>query len=41
MSRYMLEKFSFPDFYALFVALPFIVIGCVAGWRVSGSRPRR
>jgi len=33
MSRYMLEKFSFPDFYAVFVALPFLVIGCVAGWQ--------
>ena len=29
----MLAKFDMPEPYAIFVALPFIVIGCVAGWR--------
>ena len=32
-SRFMLVKFEMPEPYAIFVALPFIVIGCVAGWR--------
>ncbi len=32
-SRFMLEKFSFPEFYAAFIALPFLVIGSVAGWK--------
>ena len=32
-SRFMLVKFDMPEPYAIFVALPFIVIGCVAGWR--------
>ena len=29
----MLAKFEMPEPYAIFVALPFLVIGCVAGWR--------
>ena len=29
----MLVKFDMPEPYAIFVALPFIVIGCVAGWQ--------
>jgi restriction system protein len=33
VSRIVLEKFSFPGYYAIFIALPFIVIGCVAAWR--------
>ena len=33
MSRFVLVKFDIPDAYAIFVALPFIVIGCVAGWQ--------
>ena len=28
----MLAKFDMPELYAIFVALPFLVIGCVAGW---------
>jgi restriction system protein len=32
-SRFMLVKFDMPEPYAVFVALPFIVIGCVAGWQ--------
>ncbi len=32
-SRFMLVKFSMPEPYAIFVALPFLVIGCVAGWQ--------
>jgi restriction system protein len=32
-SRFVLVKFEMPEPYALFVALPFIVIGCVAGWQ--------
>jgi restriction system protein len=32
-SRFMLAKFDMPEAYAIFVALPFIVIGCVAGWK--------
>ena len=31
-SRFMLVKFDFPELYALFVALPFLVISCAAGW---------
>ena len=33
VSRFVLVKFDMPEPYALFIALPFIVIGCVAGWR--------
>ena len=33
LSRFALVKFDMPEPYAVFVALPFIVIGCVAGWR--------
>lgn len=32
-ARYLLEKFAMPGWYALFVALPFLVIGGVVGWR--------
>src|SRR5258706_8110905 len=32
-SRFVLVKFDMPEPYAIFVALPFIVIGCVAGWQ--------
>jgi restriction system protein len=32
-SRFVLVKFDMPEPYAVFVALPFIVIGCVAGWQ--------
>jgi len=32
-SRFMLAKFDMPEPYAIFVALPFLVIGCVAGWQ--------
>jgi restriction system protein len=32
-ARFMLLKFDMPELYALFVALPFLVIGSVAGWR--------
>jgi restriction system protein len=28
----MLAKFDMPEAYAIFLALPFLVIGCVAGW---------
>ena len=33
VSRFVLVKFDIPEPYAVFIALPFIVIGCVAGWR--------
>jgi len=33
VSRFMLAKFEMPEPYAIFVALPFLVIGSVAGWR--------
>jgi len=33
VARFMLSKFSLPEPYAVFVALPFLVIGCVGGWR--------
>ena len=33
LSRFVLVKFDMPEPYAVFVALPFIVIGCVAGWQ--------
>ena len=33
VSRWVLAKFDMPEPYAVFVALPFIVIGCVAGWQ--------
>ncbi len=33
VSRFVILKFDIPEAYALFVALPFLVIGCVAGWR--------
>ena len=32
-SRFMLAKFDMPELYAIFVALPFLVVSCVAGWR--------
>ena len=32
-SRFVLVKFDIPEPYAIFIALPFIVIGCVAGWQ--------
>ena len=32
-SRFMLAKFDMPEPYAIFVALPFLVISCVAAWR--------
>jgi restriction system protein len=32
-SRFMLVKFEMPELYAIFVALPFLVIGSVAGWK--------
>jgi restriction system protein len=32
-SRFMLAKFDMPELYAIFVALPFLVIGSVAGWK--------
>jgi len=32
-ARFALAHFSMPEPYAIFVALPFLVIGCVAGWR--------
>jgi len=32
-SRFMLERFAMPEGYAIFVALPFVVIGCAAGLR--------
>lgn len=33
VARFMLAKFSLPEPYAVFIALPFIVIGCVAAWQ--------
>ena len=32
-ARYVLANFSMPEAYAIFVALPFLVIGCVVAWR--------
>jgi len=32
-SRFVLVKFDMPELYAIFVALPFLVISSVAGWR--------
>jgi restriction system protein len=32
-SRFVLVKFDMPELYALFVALPFLVIGSVAAWK--------
>jgi restriction system protein len=32
-SRWMLMKFEMPELYAIFVALPFLVISGVSGWR--------
>jgi restriction system protein len=32
-SRFVLVKFDMPELYAIFVALPFLVIGSVAGWQ--------
>jgi restriction system protein len=32
-SRFVLVSFSMSELYAIFVALPFLVIACVAGWR--------
>ena len=31
--RFALLHFSIPEAYAIFIALPFLVIGCVTGWR--------
>lgn len=33
VARFFLAKFSLPEPYAVFIALPFLVIGCVAGWQ--------
>jgi restriction system protein len=33
LSRFVLVRFEFHEFYAVFVALPFLVIGSVAGWQ--------
>ena len=33
MSRFVLVKFDFHELYSVFVALPFLVIGCVAAWQ--------
>ena len=33
VSRYILARFSMPELYAIFIALPFLVIASVAGWR--------
>ncbi len=33
LSRLVLEKFDMHPLYAVFVASPFFVVGCVAGWR--------
>jgi restriction system protein len=32
-ARFMLAKFEMPELYAIFVALPFLVVSSVAGWR--------
>jgi len=32
-ARFVLAKFDMPELYAIFVALPFLVISSVAGWR--------
>jgi restriction system protein len=32
-SRFVLVKFSMPEHFAIFIALPFIVIGSVAAWQ--------
>ena len=33
VSRFVLVKFDMPELYSVFVALPFLVIGCVAAWQ--------
>jgi len=33
LARYALGRFSLPEAYAVFIALPFLVIGCVAAWQ--------
>ena len=33
VSRFALARFEIPELYSVFVALPFLVIGCVAGWQ--------
>ena len=33
LSRFVLAKFDMPELYSVFVALPFLVIGSVAGWQ--------
>ena len=33
LSRLVIVKFEFHELYSVFVALPFLVIGCVAAWR--------
>ncbi len=33
LSRFALARFDMPELYSVFVALPFIVIGCVAAWQ--------
>jgi restriction system protein len=33
VSRFALAKFDLPELYAIFTALPFFVIGCVAAWK--------
>ena len=32
-SRFMLARFDMPELYAIFVAMPFLVIGSVAAWQ--------
>jgi restriction system protein len=32
-ARFLLAKFDMPELYAIFVALPFLVISSVAGWK--------
>jgi restriction system protein len=32
-SRFVLARFDMPELYAIFVALPFLVISSVAGWK--------
>jgi len=33
LARFAFAKFSLPEIYAVFVALPFFVIGCYAAWQ--------
>jgi restriction system protein len=33
LSRFALARFEIPELYSIFVALPFLVIGCVAAWQ--------